>query len=137
MCPFQLKQPLVGKAESKVNTSQENMSCSLQEHKLPTIEILQSSTGILKNAAITDRCPRSKMIAPLTLGPFSKLLLLPVLWGPFGPHCPCGLPIHEYVTYNKNITCLGAPGSKQTRENGSRVNSYVYSYVCNIFQVLK
>ncbi len=25
--------------------------------------------------------------------------MLPVFWGPFGPQCSYGLPIHEYVTY--------------------------------------
>ena len=35
----------------------------------------------------------------LTLEPFPKLLMLPVFWGPFGPQCSYGLPIHEYVTY--------------------------------------
>ena len=35
----------------------------------------------------------------LTLEPFSKLVTLIVFWGPFGPHCSYGLPIHEYVTY--------------------------------------
>ena len=58
----------------------------------------------------------------LTLELFSKLLTLPGFWGPFGPHCSYGLPIHEYVTNNKDITHLGALGSKQTPENGSRVN---------------
>ena len=40
-----------------------------------------------------------RMLVPLTLEPFSKLLTLPVFWGPFGPHGSHGLPIHEYVTY--------------------------------------
>ncbi len=33
----------------------------------------------------------------LTLEPFPKLLKVSVFWGPFGPWCSYGLPIHEYV----------------------------------------
>ncbi len=43
------------------------------------------------------RCPSEGYC--LTLEPFQKLLSSPVFWGPFGPKCSYGLPIHEYVTY--------------------------------------